>query len=334
MKRENFYRRDPSKALSGMIGLSLEERGVYNTVLDLLYSTWLPLEDDRAFIANWCGCAVQKINPIIRRLIERGRLITFTENGRTYLSDEAFEVERKAVKGGGSTRSGRAEVGEKSAGVREKSAGVEENLPLLDTDVEEKRGVTPLEKNREEKSRSSEANASSEGAGVRAIDDDPFALLLAVWPASALDHTDVPAARTAFAAQAVLVGDPMRLVEAGRACVRAPSTKARSVPLPGLHRWLERQMYLGRLKASAAQGLGEGEAGPSGWDGPPEVWAEIVRTCGGGFARSYLAPCRWEATTRTVVPPWSGARTKLLAAWEPLKSKGFVLGEVSKKGVA
>lgn len=150
-KRDNFYRRDPSKALSGMIGLTLEERGVYNTVLDLLYSTWRPLEDDRAFIANWCGCAVQKLNPIIRRLLEKGRLITFEEGGRTYLSDEAFEAERSTVKGATSTRSGRAQVGEKSGEVGEKSAGVGQNPGLLDHDEQEKQRLAALEKNREEK---------------------------------------------------------------------------------------------------------------------------------------------------------------------------------------
>jgi hypothetical protein len=150
-KGENFYRRDPSKALSGMIGLTLEERGVYNTVLDLLYSTWRPLEDDRPFLANWCGCAVQKLNPIIRRLIEKGRLITFTEGGRTYLSDEAFEAERAKVKGDAPTRSGRALVGEKSGEVGEKSAGVGQNTGLLETESTEKQSVTALEKNREEK---------------------------------------------------------------------------------------------------------------------------------------------------------------------------------------
>jgi len=150
-KGENFYRRDPSKALSGMIGLTLEERGVYNTVLDLLYSTWRPLEDDRPFLANWCGCAVQKLNPIIRRLIEKGRLVTFTEGGRTYLSDEAFEAERAKVKGAVSTRSGRANVEEKSGEVGEKSAGVGQNPLLLDTENTEKQSVKALEKNREEK---------------------------------------------------------------------------------------------------------------------------------------------------------------------------------------
>lgn len=119
----------------------LEERGVYNTVLDMLYQTWRPLEDDRRYIANWCGCAVQKLNPIIARLLERGRLITFEEGGRTYISDEAFEAERKAVKGGAGTRSGRAQVAEKSGEVEEKSASVGQNSELLGTKTTEKQSI-------------------------------------------------------------------------------------------------------------------------------------------------------------------------------------------------
>ena len=159
-KRENFYRRNPSDALAGMIGMTLEERGVYNTVIDLLYSTWRPVEDNRAFIAGWCGCAVQKLNPIIDRLITRKKLIRFEEDGCFYLSNQRFETERSDVKGSAKTRSGRSngeeksgEVGEKSAGVEEKSAGVGQNPPVLGSDIEEKQPVTALEKSREDKSR-------------------------------------------------------------------------------------------------------------------------------------------------------------------------------------
>lgn len=166
-KGENFYRRDPSKALSGMIGLTLEERGVYNTILDLLYSTWRPLEDDRPFIANWCGCAVQKMNPIIRRLLEKGRLITFKEDGRSYLSDEAFEAERAKVKGAAPTRSGRGQKREKSGEVEEKSAGVGQNPPLLDTETPAKQHVMTLDKNREEK------NSVPSGTGETPTSIDP-----------------------------------------------------------------------------------------------------------------------------------------------------------------
>lgn len=134
-----------------MVSMSLEERGVYNTIIDLLYLTWRPIEDDRGYIAGHCRCAVQKLNPILGRLIESGKLIRFTEGGRDYISNGMFEDERSEVKGEVSTRSGRAKVREKSAGVEEKSAGVRDNCTLLDTDSAKNQSLTGLE--RQDKSR-------------------------------------------------------------------------------------------------------------------------------------------------------------------------------------
>lgn len=150
MKRENFYRRDPGRALSGMVGMSLEERGVYNTIIDLLYLTWRPVEDNPGYIAGHCGCAVQKLNPILRALIAKGKLIRFEEDGQTYLSNKHFEDERAAVKGP-TTRSGRGKVGEKSEEVGEKSAGVGKNPPGCEDERLENQSLTPLDKSRVDK---------------------------------------------------------------------------------------------------------------------------------------------------------------------------------------
>lgn len=238
-KRENFYRRDPSKALSGMIGLTLEERGVYNTVLDLLYSTWRPLEDDRAFIANWCGCAVQKLNPIIRRLVEKGRLITFTESGRTYLSDDAFEAEQSAVKGSAATRSGRGEVEEKSRGVGEKSASVGQNPPLCDDKDVENQLFTPLEKSRVEENRVSEANASSHRAPV--AKPDGFARFWEAYP----NKVGKPVAAKAYAKALKRISgpDPPGVILAGVERAKA-SRKWREGIYPNPATWLNQDRWL------------------------------------------------------------------------------------------
>jgi hypothetical protein len=144
MKRDNFYRRSPGDALAGMVGMTLEERGVYNTIIDLLYLTWRPLEDSRAYIAGHCGCAVQKLNPLITSLIAKKKLVRFDEGGVWYLSNPRFEDERNDVKGPAKTRSGRGEVGEKSASVGR-------NPPTCLNEDEGKQPVTALEKRREEK---------------------------------------------------------------------------------------------------------------------------------------------------------------------------------------
>jgi hypothetical protein len=153
VKKESFYRRSPADALSGMVGMTLEERGVYNTIIDLLYLTWRPLEDSRAYIAGHCGCAVQKLNPLIASLIAKRKLLHFEEGGVTYLSNRRFEDERTDVKGASSTRSGRAGVGEKSGEVGEKSEGVGKNPPPCADEATLIQVDTPLEKTRVEETR-------------------------------------------------------------------------------------------------------------------------------------------------------------------------------------
>jgi hypothetical protein len=301
MKRENFYRRNPSKALSGMIGLTLEERGVYNTIIDLLYSTWLPLEDDRAFIAGWCGCAVQKLNPIIRRLIERERLITFTEGNRTYLSDAAFEDERKDVKGPTKTRSGRANVGEKSGEVGEKSEGVDQNHGLLHGEGEEKQGDRSLDKSREEKTRE-EADASSgegdEGVRGKVRKRRPETAIPAGYPdASAIADGQQ---RIRDAGANLDAG-----VQAERFKNHAEQNDRRARDWAAAWRnWVIGAIDKAPKSAVATplfSGVGSAPAVAAIFDGPPALRAGVVKRVGEAFAVKYIDQCRWDPETRTLL---------------------------------
>lgn len=74
-----WYKRDPAAALQGMMELTLEERGAYNTVLDLIYSRDGDLADDERFIAGWLRVDVRVWRRIRAALIERGKL--FAANG-------------------------------------------------------------------------------------------------------------------------------------------------------------------------------------------------------------------------------------------------------------
>lgn len=311
-KRENFYRRDPNKALSGMIGLSLEERGVYNTVLDMLYQTWRPLEDDRRYIANWCGCAVQKLNPIITRLLARGRLITFEEGGRTYISDEAFEAERKAVKGGAGTRSGRAQVGEKSEEVEEKSAGVETNLALPDTSIEEKQSVVPLEKTREDKK---DANASS----VRRVPDDAFALAWKAYPALGRSRSKSQAkTKPIWRAAATAAGGEDRLLRAVRRYLAEDTTHKGDCGPPAFDRWLRD----GRWEHWLPEGVGVSgtavDAPAAVFDGPQQIRSWAVERHGEPYARSYVDPARWDSQSRALLAANPFALSKLKSDLAPI----------------
>jgi uncharacterized protein YdaU (DUF1376 family) len=83
-----WYKRDPEAALTGMMCLSLEERGAYNTVLDLIYAHGGSILDDDRFLAGWMRCDVRIWKRIRAKLIEVGKL--YLEDG--YLRNKAADV--------------------------------------------------------------------------------------------------------------------------------------------------------------------------------------------------------------------------------------------------
>lgn len=75
-----WYKRDPRAALTGMMELTLEERGAYNTVLDLIYDRDGDLPDDDRFLAGWCKCDLRVWRRIKQRLVDLGKL--YVEGGK------------------------------------------------------------------------------------------------------------------------------------------------------------------------------------------------------------------------------------------------------------
>lgn len=69
-----WYRRDPDAALGDMVGLTLEERGAYITIIDLLYSTGGEIPDDDRFVCRHLGCRPQVWKRLKSRLISLGKL--------------------------------------------------------------------------------------------------------------------------------------------------------------------------------------------------------------------------------------------------------------------
>lgn len=79
MAEIKWYKRDPDAALTGMMQLTLEERGAYNTVLDLIYSRANRLEDDDYMIAGFCRVDVRIWRRIRAKLIKEEKL--YIEDG-------------------------------------------------------------------------------------------------------------------------------------------------------------------------------------------------------------------------------------------------------------
>jgi uncharacterized protein YdaU (DUF1376 family) len=89
-----WYKRDPRAALIGMMGLTLEECGAYNTVLDLLYCRDGILVDDPREIAKWMRCDIRTWKAIRLRLISKGKL--YVHNG-CLRNERADEEIRSAI---------------------------------------------------------------------------------------------------------------------------------------------------------------------------------------------------------------------------------------------
>ena len=69
-----WYKRFPADFIAGTLGLSLEEKGAYSVVLDMIYDRGEPIPDDARWIARVCGCSTRKWTSLRRRLIDTGKL--------------------------------------------------------------------------------------------------------------------------------------------------------------------------------------------------------------------------------------------------------------------
>lgn len=69
-----WYRRFPDNFIAGTVGLTLEEKGAYSLVLDLMYVRGGPVPDEPRYIAGVCNCSVRKWNAIRLRLLTLGKI--------------------------------------------------------------------------------------------------------------------------------------------------------------------------------------------------------------------------------------------------------------------
>lgn len=73
-ERLHWYKRDPDAALAGMAELTLQERGAYNTILDLLYARDGNLPDDDTVLPRMIGCHANEWRAVKAKLIARGKI--------------------------------------------------------------------------------------------------------------------------------------------------------------------------------------------------------------------------------------------------------------------
>lgn len=110
-----WYRRFPDNFIAGTVGLTLEEKGAYSLVLDLMYVRGGPVPDEPRYIAGVCNCSVRKWNAIRQRLLDLGKLYVvdgFLTNDRAEKEIEnalkdAQERAENGAKGGNKTAENR-----------------------------------------------------------------------------------------------------------------------------------------------------------------------------------------------------------------------------------
>ncbi|MDX2277673.1 MAG: DUF1376 domain-containing protein [Hyphomonadaceae bacterium] len=95
--RFSWHKRYHSEALVSMLGLTPEQRGVYNTIIDLCYARRGPLRDDDATVANSCNCDVRMYRRIKRELIALDRIKVDEDAGTIYDARAIAELVKAQV---------------------------------------------------------------------------------------------------------------------------------------------------------------------------------------------------------------------------------------------
>ncbi|AGA64782.1 hypothetical protein B488_07900 [Liberibacter crescens BT-1] len=76
MNSRPWYKRYPADFISGVLGLTLEEKGAYSIILDLIYDRGGPIPDNDKYLAGVCGCSIRKWR-IIRGILSQAGKIYF-----------------------------------------------------------------------------------------------------------------------------------------------------------------------------------------------------------------------------------------------------------------
>lgn len=113
-----WYRRFPDNFIAGTVGMTLEEKGAYSLVLDLMYVRGGPVPDEPRYIAGVCNCSVRKWNAIRDRLISLGKIHVvdgYLMNDRAekeieIAAKDAQERAENGAKGGNKTAENRTNI--------------------------------------------------------------------------------------------------------------------------------------------------------------------------------------------------------------------------------
>ena len=97
MSAHPWYRRYGADFIAGTLGLSLEEKGAYSIILDLIYDRGGPIPDEPRYIAGVCGCSLRKWSAIRDRLISFGKIIVCEGRITNARAEKEIEISTKTA---------------------------------------------------------------------------------------------------------------------------------------------------------------------------------------------------------------------------------------------
>jgi len=104
MSGNHWHKRYHSDALTGFMSLTLEERGAYQTVLDLIYDRGGPIMDNDRLMAGYMGVSLRKWAGLRASLIAKGKITIgdgFIENDRAIFEiKNSLKTSRKHAENG------------------------------------------------------------------------------------------------------------------------------------------------------------------------------------------------------------------------------------------
>jgi uncharacterized protein YdaU (DUF1376 family) len=182
-----WHPREHRAALDGMLMLTLEERGAYNTILDLIYDRGGPVPDDARWLAGWMGVSLKRWATIRASLLVKGKLYETEASDAGALMNEraALEIENQSKLSRNLRESG-AKGGRKRA---ENAAVSNEN-----NDIDQAPPQAPLKLLTETGTEGSEAKASGDTPPKINPDDEAWTEGVVVLVSQG--SMTVPAART------------------------------------------------------------------------------------------------------------------------------------------
>lgn len=93
-----WHKRDHNAALRGMANLTLEERGAYNTILDLIYAHDGALEDNPRDLCHSLNCNARRWQRLKARLLELGKIYIHAGAIRNQRADDEILFAQRLVK--------------------------------------------------------------------------------------------------------------------------------------------------------------------------------------------------------------------------------------------